>query len=74
MTRDVMAGRQTCLSQALVWRFEIALTYCYPETIPLLVRRGGCAVNKKSRSHLSPRRRGGRSQRMLRNAFLNHDL
>src|SRR5438128_7388843 len=30
--------------------------------IPLLVRRGGCAVNKNLRSHLIPRRRGGRSQ------------
>src|SRR2546425_1384519 len=37
--------------------------------IPLLVRRGGCAVNKKSRSHLIPRRRGGRSQTAFQNAF-----
>src|SRR2546425_13075039 len=34
----------------------------YETIIPLLLRRGGCAVNKMSRSHLSPRRRGGRSQ------------
>jgi len=74
MTRDVMAGRQTCLSQALVWRFEIALTYCYPETIPLLVRRGGCAVNKKSQSHLIPRRRGGRSQAMVQQRIPQHGL
>src|SRR5438093_6883974 len=26
---------------------------------PPQMRRGGCAVKKKSRSHLSPRRRGG---------------
>jgi len=37
--------------------------------IPLLVRRGGCAVNQKSRSHLIPRRRGGRSQAAFQNAF-----
>src|SRR5205823_13209651 len=37
--------------------------------IPLLVRRGGCAVNKKSRSYLIPRRRGGRSQAPFQNAF-----
>src|SRR2546430_7317906 len=36
---------------------------------PLLVSRGGCAVNQKSRSHLIPRRRGGRSQAVFQNAF-----
>src|SRR5947209_18441234 len=33
----------------------------YETIIPLLLRRGGCAVNKISRSHLISRRRGGRS-------------
>src|SRR5438876_7263706 len=37
--------------------------------IPLLVRRGGCAVNKKSRSHLIPRRWGGRAHTTFQNAF-----
>src|SRR5262249_18427182 len=32
---------------------------------PLLVSRGGCAIKKKLRSHLSPRRRSGRSQLMF---------
>src|SRR5215475_3552743 len=35
------------------------------ESSPLLVRRGGCAIKKKMRSHLSPRRRAGRSHRNL---------
>src|SRR2546422_2908013 len=39
--------------------------------IPLLLRRGGCGVNKKLRSHRSCRRRGGRSQTMVQNAFRN---
>src|SRR5882724_7475043 len=30
--------------------------------IPLLVRRGGCGINKKTRSLRRRRRRGGRSQ------------
>src|SRR2546425_7902325 len=33
--------------------------------IPLLLRRGGCGFNKKSRSHRGSRRRGGRSQAMV---------
>jgi len=33
--------------------------------IPLLVRRGGCATNKISRSLRSRRRRGGRSPKIL---------
>ena len=39
--------------------------------IPLLLRRGGCGFNKKPRSHRSRRRRGGRSQAMVQNAFRN---
>src|SRR5215831_14713134 len=35
-------------------------------TFPSLKRRGGCAVQKISRSHLSPRRPGGRSAKVYR--------
>jgi hypothetical protein len=33
------------------------------------MRRGGCAVNKKSRSHLVPHRWGGRYKPCFKNAF-----
>jgi len=36
------------------------------KNIPLLVRRGGCAIKKMLRSNLSSRRRSGRSQLALR--------
>src|SRR5437870_13801869 len=47
------------------------MTWLETGVIPLLLRRGGCAVNKKSRSHLIPLRRGGRSQATFQNAFRN---
>src|SRR5215831_21199910 len=39
----------------------------YRATIfPSLKRRGGCAVQKISRSHFSPRRRGGQTGEIIR--------
>src|SRR6266850_7238284 len=41
----------------------------FAKCIPLLLKEGGCAINKMLRSHLKRRRRGGRSRTMFQNAF-----
>src|ERR1043166_5461359 len=62
------------------------MSMLYTPTFPSSQRRGGCAANRKPRSHLVPRRRGGQtgesldgrrtdhpvrsSQRWLRNIFI----
>ena len=48
---------QSDVDSDLVLVFGIAITID-TGAIPLLVRRGGCAVHKKSGSHPIPRRRG----------------
>src|SRR6266403_2150847 len=44
------------------------------EGVPLLVRRGGCGINKKTRSHRRRRRRGGRSQVPFQESVLKDDV